>query len=231
MIPCDGVEPFVASCAWTGAWLAVLLAAERRRARPGAGGARPGRGAEALVWLAKPLASAGFVAAALREGAPVSIWGHWVAAGLALSWWGDVLLIPRGAPRAFLGGMAAFGAAHVAYATGFLVRGVQPWSAAGATLVAAPLGAVALRWLWPHLDREWRRPVLAYAVVISAMLALAGATTLARGGGALLAGAALFVLSDVSVARDRFVAPGFANAAWGLPLYYAAQLTLAWAVP
>ena len=36
-----------------------------------------------------------------------------------------------------------------------------------------------------------------------------------------------FALSDLSVARDRFVRPGFANAAWGLPLYFAAQLVIA----
>jgi hypothetical protein len=40
-------------------------------------------------------------------------------------------------------------------------------------------------------------------------------------------GALAFAASDVSVARDRFVRPEFVNRAWGLPLYYAAQLLLA----
>ena len=31
-------------------------------------------------------------------------------------------------------------------------------------------------------------------------------------------------------ARDRFVAEEFANRVWGLPLYYAAQVALAWSV-
>jgi hypothetical protein len=43
----------------------------------------------------------------------------------------------------------------------------------------------------------------------------------------LLAGAVLFALSDVFVARDRFVHSGFANRQWGLPLYFLAQLILA----
>lgn len=43
----------------------------------------------------------------------------------------------------------------------------------------------------------------------------------------LLAGAFLFFLSDLSVARERFVAPGFANKLWGLPFYYGGQLLLA----
>ena len=42
-----------------------------------------------------------------------------------------------------------------------------------------------------------------------------------------MAAAVAFYLSDVSVARDRFVAPGFGNRIWGLPLYYAAQLLFA----
>jgi phage shock protein PspC (stress-responsive transcriptional regulator) len=44
---------------------------------------------------------------------------------------------------------------------------------------------------------------------------------------AIFAGAALFYASDLTVARDRFVASGFANGAIGLPLYFAAQLVIA----
>jgi hypothetical protein len=44
------------------------------------------------------------------------------------------------------------------------------------------------------------------------------------------AGALLFYLSDLLVARDRFVRPGIVNRVVGLPLYYAAQLLLASAV-
>jgi hypothetical protein len=40
-------------------------------------------------------------------------------------------------------------------------------------------------------------------------------------------GALLFYLSDFAVARDKFVAPGFWNGAWGLPFYFVAQLNLA----
>ena len=61
--------------------------------------------------------------------------------------------------------------------------------------------------------------------VLSAML-VAGAGASAADP-RIFAGALLFYLSDLSVARDRFVAPGFANGLVGLPLYYAAQLVLA----
>jgi uncharacterized membrane protein YhhN len=44
----------------------------------------------------------------------------------------------------------------------------------------------------------------------------------------LVGGAVLFFVSDVAVARDRFVEPSWKNRAWGLPAYYAGQLLLAW---
>lgn len=68
----------------------------------------------------------------------------------------------------------------------------------------------------------------AYVVVISAMVACAAGAFGATGDAALLAGAVAFFLSDLAVARERFVARSFANKLWGLPLYYGAQLLLAW---
>ena len=43
-------------------------------------------------------------------------------------------------------------------------------------------------------------------------------------------GAAMFTASDIAVVRDRFISKGFVNRAWGLPLYYAAQLVIAWSI-
>jgi uncharacterized membrane protein YhhN len=42
-----------------------------------------------------------------------------------------------------------------------------------------------------------------------------------------MAGAALFYLSDLAVAADRFLGGSFPHYAWGLPLYYSGQLLLA----
>jgi uncharacterized membrane protein YhhN len=94
--------------------------------------------------------------------------------------------------------------------------------------IAVGIGAWRIHsWLRPHLPADFVIPVTAYLGVISAMLVAALGNAAARGEVAVAVGAALFAVSDVSVARDRFVAPGFVNAAWGLPLYYAAQLVLA----
>src|SRR5437016_4142120 len=65
------------------------------------------RGWRAGVWLAKPIASTVFVAAALAHGALASNYGQAVLLALVLSWFGDVLLIPSG--TGFLrAGLAAF---------------------------------------------------------------------------------------------------------------------------
>jgi hypothetical protein len=59
------------------------------------------------------------------------------------------------------------------------------------------------------------------------MSALAVGVAGAGGPWAVAAGALAFTASDVSVARDRFVREEFFNRAWGLPLYYCAQLLIA----
>ena len=194
--------------------VAALLVAERRGLRAG-------------VWIAKPLASAGFLALALARGAAGTGYGRWVLAALALGWLGDVLLIPKGAKRVFAAGLGSFLLGHLAFAAAFLARGVAwPWLAAGA-LAAAAVAVPVLRWLGPHVPGSLRRAVHAYVAVISAMVASAAGSFGAAGGAALLAGALGFFASDLAVARERFVAKSFTNKLWGLPLYYASQLLLA----
>jgi uncharacterized membrane protein YhhN len=185
------------------------------------------RGWTAGIWIAKLGASTLFLAAALRWGALDSRYGRLVLAALALCWLGDALLVPRRSPRLFLAGIGCFLLGHVAYTAAFLGNATaSPAVALGG--VAVGLGAWRLHgWLRPHLPGEFVLPVTAYLGVISAMVLAALGNAAARGEVAVATGAVLFAVSDVSVARERFVAPGFENAAWGLPLYYAAQLVLA----
>ena len=90
---------------------------------------------------------------------------------------------------------------------------------------------ISLRWLWPHLD-EFCWPVTFYTIIIATMVA---ASLIAAPPGNMamapywlvIAGALGFAISDLAVARDRFVAHQFSNKLWGLPLYYGAQLMLA----
>lgn len=192
--------------------VASLLAAEYRGWRAG-------------IWLAKPLASTVFVAAGLHFSRLDSAYSSRVVVALAFSWLGDVLLIPREPPAAFRLGIGAFALAHVAYVYAFLAF---PFAPARAALVAAPAGLatfLAGRWLRPHLPADLRVPVYGYMGVITTMLIASGSASAVSP--LAFAGALLFYVSDLTVARDRFVAPGFANSLVGLPLYYAAQLVLA----
>ncbi len=179
--------------------------------------------------VAKPLASAGFIGVALAAGASGSDYGRAVLVALGLSWIGDVCLLSQQS-RPFLLGLAAFLLAHVAYAVAFVVYSQEPiWSLAALAVLTLP-AIIVLRRLGPHLPAAMRLPVKAYVAVITVMVALAAGTIPAGGHPSVPIGAIAFYLSDLAVARDRFVAPGFANRALGLPLYYFAQLCLAWSV-
>jgi uncharacterized membrane protein YhhN len=187
-------------------------------------------GSAAGVWVAKPLASTAFIAVALAAGAADSRYGCAILAGLVLSWFGDVFLIPRGRPQIFLAGVLSFLAGHVAYAVAFLLRGVNGGMFAVAALAAALVAVVVLRWLGPRVPADMRVAVPAYIFVISIMVVCAASSFAARGNPWIPLGAIGFYLSDLSVARDRFVTSEFINRLWGLPLYYAAQVVLAWSV-
>jgi uncharacterized membrane protein YhhN len=184
------------------------------------------RGSKVGEWVFKPLAATGFVISALQHGALQSRYGVLIYLGLCLSWWGDVLLIPK-TKKTFLAGLGAFLLAHLAYAAAFVARGMS-WTAAiaGFVVLTLPLAAVG-RWLLPKVPTSMRLPVRAYMAVITVMVACAMGTVVAHGGLAVLVGALAFYLSDLSVARDRFVSPGFDNKLWGWPLYFGAQLVLA----
>ncbi len=207
----------LAPLAMTATFLVLLLVAEARGSAVG-------------KWLTKPLASAGFLWLSLSVGALQSAWGQAVFVGLCLCWLGDVLLIPKD-KRAFLLGLVSFLLGHVGFVVAFLMFGVHATWTAVAAAVLAVFGGLVLRWLWPHLSATMRGPVVAYVTVIAAMVAAAAglAGTGEPSGPRLLVplGATLFFLSDLCVARNRFVAPGFLNRLVGLPLYYAGVVLIA----
>jgi uncharacterized membrane protein YhhN len=178
-------------------------------------------------WLCKPLAAAAYVWAALAWGALESTYGRWLLAGLVLCWWGDVLLIPRQRRAWFRAGILAFLAGHLAYIAAFLHLRIGLLGLVMGNLMAAALVWLVWSWLGPRLPSDYRRLVAVYVIVICAMLVAAFAAADGVDRWAIALGATFFAVSDVSVARDRFVTKAFVNRAWGLPLYFAAQLILA----
>jgi len=191
----------------------------------------------------KVIASTGFILTAVSGGAFETRYGAIILVGLALSWFGDVFLLWR-TQGVFLAGLVSFLFAHLAYFAAFsyvfliVVGGGLLFMMTSQSLiffwpiVCPVLLAVALvrKWLRPHLPDDMRRPVFLYLAVISLMVISAFGAALLTGGWSVFIGAVMFYLSDVSVARDRFVSPGFINGLWGLPLYYGGQLFIAHSV-
>ena len=181
-------------------------------------------GDRGLEVISKAAASAAFVILGVLRWSPGDAIGAWLVGGLVLCAIGDLCLL---SDRTFDLGLVSFLLGHLAYAAGFhAALPIADWP----LVILAPLalaGGGALAWLWPHLGRR-RVPVVAYIVAITAMVwggmsvSWAGAL-----GWTAAAGAILFYLSDLAVARHRFVHPSFVNRALGLPLYYAGQLLLA----
>jgi uncharacterized membrane protein YhhN len=182
--------------------------------------------------LTKMPASLGFIAVALTHGAASrGTFGKVVLLALVLGAVGDAALLSK-EKKPFLLGIAAFLLSHVAYIVAFVVLRVSWVGVPAALVVLIPIAIHVRRWIGDDAG-ELGGPVTAYVVVITAMVACA-AGAIARVVDVqrmvLLAAAILFFVSDICVARDRFVAPGFVNRLLGLPLYYGAQLLFAWSL-
>lgn len=194
-------------------------------------------------WIFKPLASAGFILAAVgwpEPSTPTTTAGMVLLAGLTFGALGDVALIGR-STRALAAGIVCFALMHVAYVAFFLTNATRWWTFLPAAIGVFAVAHLVWKWLERHLGPRWQLPVRAYialvalmgssalasippAVVASQQDAAGPALALAAIGGGLLA------VSDVAVARDRFIEPEFGNKLWGLPLYYVGQLLIAAAV-
>lgn len=171
----------------------------------------------------KMVAATGYLAFALHLDALGSAYGRILFAALALSWLGDLLLIGEGR-RSFLAGLGAFLLAHVAYAVAFGTRGVEPLPALVGGGMMVVVGVAVLVWLRAaRLGPAMRAPIIAYLLAIGAMVAMALGTMRA----VVVLGAVAFAVSDILVARERFVVRAPVHRWVGLPLYFTAQLLLA----
>jgi uncharacterized membrane protein YhhN len=180
-----------------------------------------------LEVISKTAASASFVVLGLSRWNAGDTVATWIIVGLVLCAVGDFFLLWG---RTFLLGLATFLIGHLAYIVAFVsALPISQWSVLPlGPVVLSSLGAVV--WLWPHLGRR-RLPVVAYIVVISLMVWGALAVTMAGAmAWSVTVGATLFYLSDLAVARQRFVEKDFLNRALGLPLYYAGQILIAMSV-
>ena len=201
------------------------------------------RDSQVLRYAFKPVASTFFILAGLKAEHTTSpssslatlvtreSYGAAIVAGLCLSWFGDVFLIPK-SEAIFKLGLVSFLLGHVAYSYAFFARigvdmDVLPVAAAPPAIVA--LGVCF--WLLPHVPSPMLGPVLAYIAVITTMVAASIAVFLGSAGSVYIPTAAVvFFVSDLCVARQKFVAPSLINRLIGLPLYYGSQLVFAYSI-
>lgn len=174
----------------------------------------------------KFIAATAYIAAALSLGAMNTAYGRVMLGGMGFCWLGDLFLVSRRSRILFLAGLASFLAGHVVYTVAFLMRGVDAAVVAITLALMVVFAWRAVAWLYPHTDPGMRVPVWFYLATISVMMVMAAGTHASDNNLYLLLGAILFVLSDLAVARNRFVKPAFINRAIGLPLYFTAQLLL-----
>lgn len=179
----------------SGAALAVVYGATQVLNAPGWG--------RSWVKTGSVLALAGM---ALFSGAPLLLGVALLASAL-----GDWML-SRPGEDAFLAGVAAFAAGHIAYIALFLAvpeAGIGQVEFAGYIFAWTflVLGLAVAVILWPRVG-PLRGPVMGYLAII---LGMGFAALMVPGTGALrlvLAGALLFVASDTVLALERFVFTG-----------------------
>lgn len=127
----------------------------------------------------------------------------WMVIGLVLSLAGDVFLMLD--EKWFVAGLGSFLLGHIAYIVG-LQLGHESWglTLVGLAVVAAAIATVGRRvvqGVGAGDHREMVPPVIAYLVVISAMVVSAFGTA----GLWAIVGASLFYISDATLAWNRFL--------------------------
>lgn len=156
-----------------------------------------------LEYVCKPLTMVVLIAATLALDVDQGAVRTWFLVALALCLIGDVfLMLPQ---DLFVFGLGAFLLGHVAYVVGMHVDGVTiERLGIGLVVVAlamAVLGVRIVSAVRAGEEPELTGPVVAYMLVISAMVASAFGT----GHGAGILGASSFYASDALIAWNRFI--------------------------
>jgi uncharacterized membrane protein YhhN len=183
-----------------------------------------------LVYLAKPATTTLILVMALVAPQSVSAFYQTViVVGLLFSLAGDIfLMLPQ---DRFMAGLVSFLLAHLWYSVAFGSQIDWPLlSIWGLPVVVFAIGIYRL--LLPHLGKL-RLPVLAYMVIISLMAWLAITLFMQRQEEWTLwaaLGAILFVVSDSTLALNRFRKPFWSAQLIVLGTYYGAQWLIALSV-
>jgi uncharacterized membrane protein YhhN len=187
-------------------------------------------GQRLLVYLFKPLTMIFIILIALRGSEPATpFYKYGILIGLGCSLAGDIFMMP---PRKrFIKGLVSFLITHIFYIAAFLT-GIELSFSFWPLLPLLFYTAVMIAILFPRLEKM-KIPVIIYMLVIITMartaieryIQIQNAKALAA-----LIGAVLFVISDSSLAINRFVQKYKSGQALTLSTYFAAQLLIALSV-
>jgi len=162
-------------------------------------------------------ASTTFFLAAFAGGALTTLYGRLIAIALVFCWLGDFA-----GSYYFLLSIVSFLAAHLVLIAAFFLHGVEGRRLYKALAAFVLISAGIFLWLNPHLTAEFYYPVIAYIAAITLMASCAYGVRPSHTAAIIVWGACLFYLSDIFVARARFVSPGVINSIGCYPLYYSA---------
>lgn len=174
-----------------------------------------------------------FIVAVNLQPHPIPGYFRFLLTGLIFCAGGDLFLaLPQ--RSMFMSGLVSFLIGHVFYIAAFFYAAqlnVFTWTGTALAVIAS--GWVYV-WLKPNLGKM-TIPVLVYVLVITLMMAgafsILGDLRMYLNGRILVfAGAFLFYISDIFVARHRFIKKEFMNRLIGLPLYFTGQFILAFSV-
>ncbi|MEO7982700.1 MAG: lysoplasmalogenase [Bacteroidota bacterium] len=168
---------------------------------------------EWLQYVSKPLIVPALIFYFLCLAEPRNYFsGKWIVFGLFFSWAGDVLLMFVTKNEAFfLLGLASFLLAHIFYILFFqrVIKQEKIKIKPLLVVIVVTYYAALIIWLYPNL-LDMKVPVLVYGLVISTMFLLAMHMLFIGdkvAGKWMMAGALLFVLSDSTLAINKFYQP------------------------
>lgn len=154
--------------------------------------------------------------------------------GLLLGLLGDILLLFY-KDTFFIIGLASFLLGHIAYIIGFMSGGgIFPlWGAFAFIVPVAVIVFLILRMILPYAEKEMKTAVLVYGIVIGTLLYSTLCLVLKSSWNSTatilaIAGAALFVTSDMLLAKWKFM--GTNTEFWPMVTYHAAQIAIGAAV-
>lgn len=186
--------------------------------------------------LVKPFVSLMFMLALDQAGGFSSgeDWAWWIVAAFAGCYLGDMFLMHPSNDVLFRLGIVAFALGHVAYAVAFAQFHFDAFMFLLGSIPCGIFIAAVHQYLIPNVRRVKHRmviPVRGYMAVIFVMAAVSFGTHSLG----FICCAVVFMLSDVFVARSKFVSPIGSRAfiidrCVSLPMYYGAQFGFAYVV-